>query len=217
MNTHICLINQFIALCSCSVETVGKSIKNQPFWIVEILLKEYSQFDSRCLCYSFAVSCNMYENTHQRIPPMNGFLVEVIIYGCSMGSLLLGIQVLLCVLGTFFSFSRSSRTVACASSTRQNDRINFWNYSRSSCRDFQVRVCPVMWISPALLRIIPNDDKRCASSKYNWFSIIFRYKAFLMWSNIYNFTLIWLFTYVSLRTWCLHIVYYFLQLNVPRL
>ena len=130
MNTHICLINQFIALCSCSVETVGKSIKNQPFWIVEILLKEYSQFDSRCLCYSFAVSCNMYENTHQRIPPMNGFLVEVIIYGCSMGSLLLGIQVLLCVLGTFFSFSRTSRTeilqtVACASSKRQNDRINF--------------------------------------------------------------------------------------------
>lgn len=50
-----------------------------------------------------------------------------------MGSLLqqeLGIQVLLCVLGTFFSFSRTSRTeifqtVACASSTRQNDRINF--------------------------------------------------------------------------------------------
>ena len=105
MNTHICLINQFIALCSCSVETVGKSIKNQPFWIVEILLKEYSQFDSRCLCYSLAVSCNMYENTHQRIPQMNGFLVEVTIYGCSMGSLLqqeLGIQVLLCVLGTFF-------------------------------------------------------------------------------------------------------------------
>ena len=105
MNTHICLINQFISLCSCSVETVGKSIKNQPFWIVEILLKEYSQFDSRCLCYSLAVSCNMYENTHQRIPQMNGFLVEVTIYGCSMGSLLqqeLGIQVLLCVLGTFF-------------------------------------------------------------------------------------------------------------------
>lgn len=36
---------------------------------------------------------------------MNGFLVEVTIYGCSMGSLIqqeLGIQVLLCVLGTFF-------------------------------------------------------------------------------------------------------------------
>lgn len=46
-----------------------------------------------------------------------------------MGSLLQGIQVLLCVLGTFFSFSPTScteilQTVACASSTRQNVRIN---------------------------------------------------------------------------------------------